>query len=319
MDEPQQTRSPFVYGDEIDLRELFRPLWTGKWLIAGVTTASAIVSVAVALLLPDIYRAEALLAPNDEDRAGGLSALAAQYGGLATLAGIEIDSGKRDKTALGIEVMKSRKFLMQFVEDHDLLVPLIAAKGWSPASDELEIDSEMYDMTAGKWIREVRPPSTTIPSKQEAYREFSKILSVTQDSKAGFIVVAVEHYSPKVAKQWVDWLVDDINSTIMKYDVAEAEQAITYLNEQIASTSLAGLQSVFYNLIEEQTKTILLANVSKEYLFRTIDPAVAPEKRAKPKRKLIVILGTFLGLIGSVIVVMILFGGSTRRRSQTSN
>mgnify|MGYP000589374138 CR=1 FL=1 len=43
------------------------------------------------------------------------------------------------------------------------------------------------------------------------------------------MTVSVEHYSPTVARQWVDWLVDDINSEIMEQDVSEAEQAIDYL------------------------------------------------------------------------------------------
>ena len=58
----------------------------------------------------------------------------------------------------------------------------------------------------------------------------------------------------------------------MRQDVAEAEQAITYLNKQIENTSLAELRNVFFRLIEEQTKTIMLANVSQEYLLKTLDP-----------------------------------------------
>ena len=76
----EHTPAPPNEGD-IDLRDVFRTLWSGKWLIGGVTAAAAIVAVVVSLALPDIYRAEALLAPNDQEGAGGLSALAAQYGG----------------------------------------------------------------------------------------------------------------------------------------------------------------------------------------------------------------------------------------------
>ena len=107
-----------------------------------------------------------------------------------------------------------------------------------------------------------------------------------------------------VAKQWVDWLVDDINSTIMQQDVATAEQAIEYLNKQINSTSLAELQNVFFRLIEEQTKTVMLAKVSPEYMFRTLDPTVAPELKAKPKRALIAVLGMILGgMVGIIVLV----------------
>ena len=77
MNESQQTLPPAPYDDEIDFRELFRVLWAGKWLIGGITFAASVIAVIVALMLPNIYRAEALLAPNNQDGAGGLSALAA--------------------------------------------------------------------------------------------------------------------------------------------------------------------------------------------------------------------------------------------------
>jgi len=262
--------------------------------------------VIVALLLPNIYRAEALLAPNQVEGAGGLSALAAQYSGLASLAGLNLGSGSSDNTALGLEILKSRKFVSEFIERHELLVPLMAADGWDAESGELKIDSAIYDVSANKWVREVRLPRKTIPSLQEAYEEFSEeVLSIVQDRQTGFVTVSVEHYSPVFAKQWVDWLVEDINSTIMQQDVEEAEQAIEYLKEQIQATSLAGMQSVFFRLIEEQTKTVMLAKVSDEYLLKTLDPAVAPEEKAKPRRALIVILSTILGGIIAIILAMV--------------
>jgi LPS O-antigen subunit length determinant protein (WzzB/FepE family) len=78
MNESQPAKSTAPYDDEVDLRGLFRVMWAGKWLIGGITFAATVIAVVVALMLPNIYRAEALLAPNDQDNAGGLSALAAQ-------------------------------------------------------------------------------------------------------------------------------------------------------------------------------------------------------------------------------------------------
>ena len=106
-------------ADEIDLKELVNIIWSGKWLIAGITFAATVVAIVVALMLPNIYRAEALLAPNDQESVGGLSALAAQYGGLASLAGINMGGGSTDKTTVGLEILKSRKFITDFIERHD--------------------------------------------------------------------------------------------------------------------------------------------------------------------------------------------------------
>jgi uncharacterized protein involved in exopolysaccharide biosynthesis len=313
MTESQENLS-VNYGDEIDLRELFRVLWAGKWLIGGATLAAALFSVIVALILPNIYRAEALLAPNDQSTTSGLSALAAQYGGLASLAGISLGDGSADKTVLGIETLKSRKFISEFIERHDILVPLMAAKGWNMQTGELEIDADAYDVDTEKWVRDAKPPRTATPSAQEAYKEFSNLLSVSQDKKTGLVTVAVEHYSPVIAKQWVDWLVSDLNSTVMRQAVVEAEQAIDYLNKQVNSTSLSGLQTVFFALIEEQTKTVMLARVSPEYLLRTIDPAVAPERKAKPRRAIICIVGTMLGGLFGMFVVLARNGKKVKKQ-----
>ena len=303
-DRNQESLRSHAYDDEIDLRELFRVLWAGKWLIGGITFAVTVIAAIVALMLPNVYRAEALLASNQRDGAGGLSALAAQYGGLASLAGINLGSGSSDKIALGLEILKSRKFISNFIQRHDILVPLMAATGWDLETGELKIDSDIYDVSAKKWVRDVRPPRKIIPSLQEAYKVFGEgIFSVVQDKKTGFVTIAVEHYSPVIAKQWVDWLVEDINSTVMQQDVDEAEQAIDYLNKQIAATSLADLQDVFFRLIEEQTKTVMLAEVSNEYLLKTLDPAVAPEKKAKPMRTLIVLVSAiFSGFLAMLLV-----------------
>jgi LPS O-antigen subunit length determinant protein (WzzB/FepE family) len=91
----------------------------------------------------------------------------------------------------------------------------------------------------------------------------------------------------------------------MKQDVREAEQAIRYLNEKIQQTSLAGLQSVFFNLIEQQTKVVMLASISPEYVFKILDPAVVPDRKAKPQRSIIAIAGTaFGGLFAMIFVLM---------------
>jgi LPS O-antigen subunit length determinant protein (WzzB/FepE family) len=62
---------------------------------------------------------------------------------------------------------------------------------------------------------------------------------------------------------------------------------------------------MLFSLIEEQTKTLMLANVRDEYVFSTVDPAVVPELKDKPKRSLIVavaiVLGGMFGLFGVLI------------------
>lgn len=313
MSTPNQGNLPQPQGqqvypyadDEIDLKELFLVLWAGKRLIGGITTLAAVIAVVVALMMPNIYTSSALLAPA-ESASGGMGSLMKQYGGLASLAGISLPGGgDTSKAQLGIEIIKSRAFVSQFIEQRRLLPDLMAAESWSINTGELQYDADLYDAKASTWVRDVDPPKQPQPSLQEAHEEFAEILSVSEDKKSGYVTVSIEHLSPIVAQQWVTWLVQDINTAMRDQDIIEAERSIEYLNEQIATTSLADLQTMFFELIQSQTETIMLAKVRPEYVFKTIDPAIVPEEESKPMRALICVLGTLLGGMLAVLIVLI--------------
>jgi uncharacterized protein involved in exopolysaccharide biosynthesis len=292
--------------DEIDLAELWRAIWAGKLTIILITFIFAVGSVAFALSKPNVYKASVLLAPvSNEGGAGGLGALAGQFGGLASMAGINLGGGGTDKTGLALEIIKSRSFLENFIQKHDLLVPIIAAEKWDMATDTLILDAELYDESSNKWIREVSPPKKKIPSIWEAYKEFSDLLSVSQDKTTSMVNIDIQFYSPVLAKQWLSLLVADLNEFMRVQDQKDAQASIDYLKEQLENIQVTTMETVFYQLIEEQTKNMMLTQVKAEYVLKTIDPAQVPEEKAGPKRALIVVLGTMLGGILSVLIVLI--------------
>lgn len=298
--------SQMTRDDEIDLHELFSVIWKGKWIIMAITAVFAICSVIYALSLPNIYKSEALLAPAEsESSPGGLAALAGQFGGLASMAGINLDGGSADKSQLAIEVMNSRQFISEFIKKHNILPELMAAEKWSMANNELDFDPEIYDFHSKTWVRKVKAPFKSEPSMQEAFKAFSKMFSVTTAKDTGMITVSVEHLSPVIAQQWVNWLVADINQVMKQRDVEEAVRGRDFLEEQLRKTNIADMRTVLYQLMEEAQKTIMFANIREEYVFKTIDPAVVPEERAKPKRAQICILGTLLGGIFSLMIIFI--------------
>jgi len=300
----QLLQNPYP-DDEIDLKELVMVLWGGKWLISVVTSLAAAVSVVFALSLPNIYTASALLAPA-ESSGDGFSGLMRQYGGLASLAGVSLPGGEEGSRAqLGMQLMKSRAFIGEFVERHDILPELMAVESWDRESGDILFDPEAYDASSKKWVRDVDPPKVAKPSAQEAHKAFAEVLGVFEDIKTGYITVSVDHQSPITAARWVNWLVEDVNAAVKAQDVSEAERSIEYLKQQVANTSLADLQAVFFELIQSQTETMMLAEVRPEYVFKTIDPAVIPEEKSKPGRALICVLGTLVGgMLGVAIVLL---------------
>jgi LPS O-antigen subunit length determinant protein (WzzB/FepE family) len=287
--------------DEIDLRELCSAIWKGKWLIIITTLVFTLVGVFYALSLPNIYKSEVLLAPVSED--AGLN-LPRQLGGLAALAGVNLNKGG-DKTGLAIEILKSRAFVGRFIQKNDLFIPLMASKEWNRSSDSLVIDKGIFNVETNQWVREVKLPFVAKPSALETYRVFMQLFSVSQDTNTGMITFSVSHFSPYLAKDWTTLLVKAINDEMRNREVIEAEDSLAYLNSQIEQTSIADVKTMLYSLIEEQSKTLMLANVRDEYVFKTVDPAVVSERKDKPSRMLICILALMLGGMLSLLIVLV--------------
>lgn len=287
---------------ENSFAELFRILWLRKWIIVIVVVTSTSLAVLYSLSLPNIYKSEAQLAPASEEQASGLAGLAGQFGGLASLAGVNLNEQSSGKVLLAIEVLKSRDFITNFIQKHDILLDLMAAESWDFSTDQILYDPTIYSVELKQWVREVNPPLKPKPSLQEAYKQFRNITSVHQDEDTGMIFISIKHPSPNVAKQWVELLIEDINATMKERDVMEANRSIKYLTEQINTTTIADIKTVLYKLVEEQAKTIMFAEVRDEYVFKTIDSPISPEKKSGPKRALICLFGLCFGLMLGVFI-----------------
>jgi len=293
------------YDDEIDLRELFGVLWAGKVKIIAITAMFAVASVIYALSVPNQYKATALLAPAQSD-GGGLSGALGQLGGLASLAGVSLGGGESGEAQIAQEIMKSWSYIEGFIADNNIAVEVYAAEGWNKGSNTLEINNDAYDVESNKWLVEDESGAIKPPNSWQLFQAFSGMLSVSEDKKSGLVSVSVEYYSPQIAKQWVDMYVESINRFMQQRQIDKVTRNINYLQEQIEKTAIAEMQEVFYTIIEEQTKNKMLAEASPDYVFVAVGPSMVPELKSQPKRALICILGTLLGGMLSVLLVLIM-------------
>lgn len=118
-----------IDDDEIDLLQLVRTIWSGKWLIALFATIAVTISVFAAITIPPTYRADALM--QLEDRAGQMSLPT----GLSDLV------ADTPRSVTEMEIMRSRLVLGRAVAELHLdwvaeprMAPLI---GYPPNPSEL--------------------------------------------------------------------------------------------------------------------------------------------------------------------------------------
>lgn len=265
-----------AYEDEIDLRELFLRLWARKWLIVLCTVLSACGAVAYALQATEIFRAEAVLSIRNDAEQGGLAAAAAQFGGLADLAGLSMP-GSKDK-AVAVATLKSRALIERFIAERDLVKVLID-----------------------------KPDPKDPPTVWDAHELFTKqVFKVTEDKKSGLITVAVEWKDPQLAADWVADLVSRANARLREVAIAESERNLAYVEEQARKSTVVEIQQSLYRLAETEIKKLMLARGANEYAFKTVDPARVPERRVRPKRAIIAVIGTLFGGFVGVFLVLVL-------------
>ncbi|MEO9522531.1 MULTISPECIES: Wzz/FepE/Etk N-terminal domain-containing protein [Marinobacter] len=303
----QYEKIPGTFGnleeDEIDLRQLFAILWSGKWLIIAITFLFAVGGVAYAIYQPNIYQSTVLMAPaNDDNTMGGISG---QLGGLASLAGISLGSGRTNQTVIAKEVLRSRAFLADFIDRHNLAVPIMAVEGWSRNPGNWQYNRNVYNPETEQWLQNEEGKNLR-PTDWDLVKVFkNNHINISENQESGLVTLSVKSLSPEAARQWAEWLVQDINEHMRREDVVSAEARITYLEDKLNDTNIAGMQQIFYQLIESETRTVMLANAQQEYVFKTIDPAVVPQEPSEPKRALIAIIATLLGGMLGVFMVFI--------------
>lgn len=262
-----------AYDDEIDLWELWETIWSGRWLIIAITGVFTLSGVTYALLAQEWYKADVVLAPADK-QAGAGGALA-QFGGLASLAGISLPGAGEGEP---VAVLKSKDFARSFITDLSLLPILLEDADFGDKNPDIRDAVKVFD---------------------------TKIRTVTEDKKSGLVTLSVRWKDPDTAAEWANVLVKRLNDRLRTQAQEESERNVAYLQREIASTSVVSLQQSMGRVLEGEMQKLMLARGNEEFAFKVIDRATPPKQRETPKRTLIALVSMLAGGFLGILVVFL--------------
>jgi uncharacterized protein involved in exopolysaccharide biosynthesis len=255
--------------DEIDFIELWWIIWDHKILVAATTAVCVLLALVLALRATPLYRATVVVTEVREsglDSGGGLTG---EVGGLASLAGLNLGMEHPERGA----VLRSRHLVEEFVKSPDVFPLLVAG--------------EKDERHKSLW---------------QTVERFRKVLDIKEDKFQGITTVTMDWKDPAVAARWADEFVALANRLLRDKAIEDASRNVAFLKDQVQHASSVELQNVMYRLIEQETRTLMLARGRVEYAFTVVDPAVKAEVRISPKRTLMVLSGAFIGgLLGCYI------------------
>ncbi len=261
-------------------------------LVLLVGVLGGIAGIAASFLVRKSYRSELVAVPAaNRDARGALAESLGSLSSIASMAGFSLNSGNSNRDA-DLEYLRSRELLRKFISHHHVL-PILYAGRWDAANKQ--------------WRGEAPSMDAAVARLQGG------IVSILQDRRTGAIRVAVTMHDPNVAAKWANQIVADANADLRAIAQENARRSVEFLNAELSKTTLLGVEQAIYRLIEGQINGIMLANVSTDYAFRVVDPAVPSDihRYASPNRFLMGIMG---GILGGTILLLILFARFVRRQ-----
>jgi uncharacterized protein involved in exopolysaccharide biosynthesis len=261
--------------------ELWAAIAPRRWLILILALVCGASAFAASFLVKPVFSADVLLAPVTQGASGGMGSLTSQYAGIASLAGISLPGGGGNSAQQeAIATLESRVMINAFINERNLLPELFESR---------------WDKAASRWKSD---DPNKVPTVWEATRFFNrKVCTVSADKKTGLVTLTIKWQDPVEAADWANDLVSRTNNYLRNKAIDRAGKNLEFLQQQLEKTSVVEVRQSIYHLMENEIKTLTLAQGATDYAFKVIDPAVVPRRRVSPSR-------------GSYLLGGMVFGGA---------
>ena len=294
--------------DEINLLDLFIVLLRHKVMILSVVFLAGIAAVVISLLMPNVYRSEATIAPTTQEKSGGgLAAL----GGFGAMIAAEVGIGATGSLDQFDVVLKSRDLTNTIIREHNLL-PVIFEKSWDPKNGDWKVGEPSSLQKASEAILGMfsttpeKKEVSKIPTLQDAYKPMQTMLKMTPDKKQNVMRISFESKDPEMARTILNYYIVGLSEFLRRQTLEDAAAQQVHLSQQLSKTTDPLLKNRLYELIAKQIEKETLAKIQRYYSFTVIDPSFVPERKFKPKRAQICMISVVVAFFIAIFLAFFL-------------
>lgn len=285
-------------NDEIDLSEILKKVRSSKYLILLITTVFSLASIFYSLFLKELYTSKMIVEEvNSNDSYNQSTA----FSGLSTIAGLSSSSASsKTRSQYAREVIYTKDFFDRLIEDNSFYVELIAATNYDKKNKKLIYDDAIYDEE--KNIINHEHLQTLF--HEDIHAQFLNSIKIN-DLDSGSLMISVSHYSPYVAKKWLDYIFVMLNEVVKEMKLTKAKKSYEFLQNELSMTKEVDLKKAISSLLIKELETITLSESSEYFVFSVIDSSRVPERKNYPNKRKIVIFGTLIGLFLSLALAIL--------------
>jgi uncharacterized protein involved in exopolysaccharide biosynthesis len=257
-----------------DINRIVLQLWKRRFVLVLLAVVGGGAGFALTFWVSPKYKADAVLIASDEILGLNASGALGSLGGLASLVGV---GGAGNKESEAVETLKSRGLTISYIESKGLM-PILFPGRW---------DAETNKGKANFLGR--------VLTLEDGYLKFDKsIRTIVENRKTGLVTITVTWTDPNLAEQWVEGLVKAANDRLRSKAEERSSRNLEYLRKASEATSVMEVKTSIYKLMETEIKKQMVAYGAEDYAFRTVDPAIVPQRRSYPVRAFFLLFGAFL-------------------------
>ena len=274
--------------DEINLGEYFAILRKNGWKIALFSLAVGLVTLLVMFLLPNIYQATAVLTPAVDEKRPNPA--------LGVLASFGVDIGSPTKVEDLETLFKSNDLTVRVFRKYNLW-PIVLPDRFDPATGKMKFC--WTDRLFGAREGTEGPGRMGCDSGCEGSPE-----RVSVNKKAGTVSVSFESPSAQGSADIVKYYLDEGKSRLQEEALDRAVKNKKFIEEQIGKTVDALTRDRLYSLYGQEVEREMMARNREQFGFRIIDSPRIPDRKSKPGRGLVSLVGTLFGGVAFSIYIV---------------
>ena len=317
-------------SDEINLIDVFLKLWHFRKFIIFFTLGIAVVAVIYSLLAEPQYEASVkLYKETSEGQSSRIQGLAAQFG-------------------MGGAIQGGEQFSIEDLLDSRNINKRILYKKWDTEAWEDSVNLIKYWEIEGETEEE---------KMFKALETIKDKISTSKNEETGLLTIKVMMAEPKLSAEVANYVTDIISDYVQTERQTTTQNNLNYLEDRLATVKQelkkaeeklkrfrernrvisespelqmqqarlqrkVNIKQQVYLTLEKEREMTEVELVKETPVINVLDEAVKPEQRAKPKRKLIVIVGTFAGFFLSILLVVLRYvwvyvRGEVRNRGES--
>ena len=328
-----------VENDEINLINLFKVIWGGRWFIILTTVVGSLLVLAYTYTLTPLYKSEISLYPVlSSSKSTGLSRLQ----GLAASFGYDLGTVE---TNFNIpDVVNSKRIKLAIINYNwyfsDIEDTMSLLEYWHK-DDKPGLFSRVFS------IKETDPQRQRLKWEERALKKINDRITVNESKKTGLITVSVLSEEPRLSKEIVVFIADALIKYINQVQLKQASENRQFIEDRIkeVETQLQESEETLkrfrednrsikdspelqlelerlmrdvevnqqvYITLKQQYEIARIEEVKEAPVVNVLDEGREAVEKDWPRRKLIVIL--FMILCGVTIIVVTLIVYKIKRK-----